>query len=53
MTLPYRKAVGIMLLNRSNKVLVAKRIDMVSEAWQMPQGGMDEGEEPLQTALRR
>lgn len=41
-----------MLLNHDNRVFVAKRIDMVSEAWQMPQGGIDAGEEPLAAALR-
>lgn len=51
-TLPYRPGVGIMLLNRDNLVFVAKRIDMVSEAWQMPQGGIDEGEDPEDCALR-
>lgn len=50
--LPYRPGVGIMLLNREGRVFVAKRIDMVSEAWQMPQGGIDAGEEPLAAALR-
>jgi putative (di)nucleoside polyphosphate hydrolase len=50
--LPYRLGVGIMLLNNDNRVFVAKRIDMTSEAWQMPQGGIDEGEEPAVAALR-
>lgn len=50
--LPYRPGVGIMLFNRAGLVFVAKRIDMTSEAWQMPQGGIDEGEEPRMTALR-
>lgn len=50
--LPYRDAVGIMLLNADGLVFVAKRIDMISEAWQMPQGGMDDGETPEQTAWR-
>lgn len=50
--LPYRPCVGIMLVNAQNKVFVAKRIDTVSEAWQMPQGGIDEGEEPLPAAMR-
>lgn len=51
-TLPYRPGVGIMLLNQKNLVFVAKRIDMTSEAWQMPQGGIDEGETPMDAALR-
>lgn len=50
--LPYRPGVGIMLLNAENKVFVGKRIDTTSEAWQMPQGGIDEGEEPLPAAMR-
>lgn len=50
--LPYRLGVGIMLLNAQRQVFVAKRIDTISEAWQMPQGGIDEGEDPL-TAARR
>jgi putative (di)nucleoside polyphosphate hydrolase len=50
--LPYRLGVGIMLINANGLVFVAKRIDMISEAWQMPQGGIDEGEEPFVTALR-
>lgn len=50
--LPYRPCVGIMLLNARGQVFVARRIDMPSEAWQMPQGGIDEDEEPYQAALR-
>ncbi|PZP84528.1 MAG: RNA pyrophosphohydrolase, partial [Azospirillum brasilense] len=50
--LPYRRGVGIMLLNARGKVFVAKRIDMTSEAWQMPQGGIDDGEDPQTAALR-
>jgi putative (di)nucleoside polyphosphate hydrolase len=50
--LPYRPCVGIMLLNPRGQVLVARRIDFPSEAWQMPQGGIDDGEAPLQAALR-
>jgi putative (di)nucleoside polyphosphate hydrolase len=48
----YRAAVGIMLLNQAGLVFVARRIDMAAEAWQMPQGGIDEGEEPRNAALR-
>lgn len=51
-SLPYRPCVGLMLLNDANQVFVAKRIDMRSEAWQMPQGGIDEGETPEQAAMR-
>ncbi|MDH3239581.1 MAG: RNA pyrophosphohydrolase [Alphaproteobacteria bacterium] len=50
--LPYRPGVGIMLFNEHGLVLVARRIDMVSEAWQMPQGGIDDGEAPLDAAFR-
>jgi putative (di)nucleoside polyphosphate hydrolase len=50
--LPYRRGVGIMLLNAAGDVLVAQRIDMPSEAWQMPQGGIDEGETPESAAWR-
>lgn len=50
--LPYRLGVGVMLLNADGHVFVAKRIDNLAEAWQMPQGGMDEGEEPEISACR-
>jgi putative (di)nucleoside polyphosphate hydrolase len=40
----YRSGVGIMLINRENKIFVGKRIDNNSDAWQMPQGGLDAGE---------
>ena len=48
----YRRGVGVMLLNQEGKVFVGARIDNTDEAWQMPQGGIDEGEEPWATALR-
>ena len=48
----YRRGVGVMLLNSEKKVWVGARIDNRAEAWQMPQGGIDEGEEPWATALR-
>ncbi len=51
-SLAYRPGVGVMLLNREGKVFVAQRLDSTLEAWQMPQGGIDEGEEPLAAALR-
>ena len=50
--LPYRPGVGMMVLNHENLVFVGKRIDMISEAWQMPQGGVDAGESPEAAALR-
>ena len=51
-TLPYRPGAGVMLLNRESKVFVAQRLDSTLEAWQMPQGGLDEGETPEEGALR-
>ena len=48
----YRRGVGVMLLNRDGQVFVGARIDNTDEAWQMPQGGIDKGEEPWTTALR-
>ncbi len=48
---PYRRVVGIMLLNQRNRVFVGRRVD-VSGAWQMPQGGIDPGEAPREAALR-
>ena len=49
---PYRDGVGAMLFNNLGCVFVARRIDMPSEAWQMPQGGIEPGETPKATALR-
>ena len=50
--LPLRSGVGIVVLNNSNKVFVAKRIDNPKNFWQMPQGGVDEGEDFLKAAYR-
>ena len=50
--LPYRNGVGIVVLNNENKVFVAKRIDNPKNFWQMPQGGVDEGEDLLNAAYR-
>ena len=50
--LPLRSGVGIIVLNKDNKVFVAKRIDNPMNFWQMPQGGMDDGEEYYEAALR-
>ena len=50
--LPLRNGVGIVLLNKENKVFVAKRIDNPKNFWQMPQGGVDEGEKLFNAALR-
>tara|TARA_B100001769_G_C21980791_1_gene527335 strand:- start:383 stop:859 length:477 start_codon:yes stop_codon:yes gene_type:complete len=50
--LPLRNGVGIILLNKENKIFVAKRIDNPKNFWQMPQGGVDEGENFLRAAFR-
>jgi putative (di)nucleoside polyphosphate hydrolase len=51
--LPYRPCVGVMLVNGDGKVFVGKRIDnKEGDAWQMPQGGMDDGEDVLTAGLR-
>ena len=50
--LPLRSGVGIILLNKENKVFVAKRIDNPKNFWQMPQGGIDKGEDFYTAALR-
>ncbi|WP_169544185.1 RNA pyrophosphohydrolase [Sneathiella aquimaris] len=50
--LPYRPCAGIMVLNAKNEVFVGKRIDMPSDYWQMPQGGIDHGESPRDAAIR-
>jgi putative (di)nucleoside polyphosphate hydrolase len=50
--LPYRPAVGVMLLNADNKVFVGQRLDNALDAWQMPQGGTDPCERAEEAALR-
>ena len=50
--LPLRNGVGIVVLNKENKVFVAKRIDNPKNFWQMPQGGVDKNEEFYAAALR-
>ena len=50
--LPLRNGVGIVLLNHKNKVFVGRRIDNPKNFWQMPQGGVDEGEDLLSAAYR-
>ena len=50
--LPYRSGVGIVVLNKDNKVFVAKRIDNPKNFWQMPQGGVDKNEDYLSAAYR-
>lgn len=50
--LPYRPCVGVMLLNATGEVFVGQRLDRDYDAWQMPQGGVDPGEDPQAAALR-
>jgi putative (di)nucleoside polyphosphate hydrolase len=55
--LPYRPCAGMMVLNREGRVFIGRRIDGPEHvdavhAWQMPQGGVDEGEDPYPAALR-
>ncbi len=50
--LPLRSGVGIIVLNNENKVFVAKRIDNPKNYWQMPQGGINKGEDFYTAALR-
>ena len=50
--LPFRSGVGIVVLNKGNKVFVAKRLDNQKNFWQMPQGGVDKGEDYLTAAYR-
>ena len=52
LNLPLRKGVGIVLLNKENKIFVAKRIDNPKNFWQMPQGGVDGNENYYEAALR-
>ncbi|MBT4880437.1 MAG: RNA pyrophosphohydrolase [Alphaproteobacteria bacterium] len=48
----YRRGVGIMLLNKEGQIFVGQRLDVRTEAWQMPQGGIEEGEEPREAVFR-
>ena len=50
--LPYRRNVGVMVLNADGQVWVGQRRDNSKDAWQMPQGGIDKGEDPRSAALR-
>lgn len=50
--LPYRPGVGMMIIDKENRIFVGKRIDTRISAWQMPQGGIDLGETPSVAALR-
>lgn len=49
---PYRPCVAIALFNNHGQVLVAERIDVADACWQLPQGGIDPGESPVDAALR-
>ena len=51
-SLPYRPCVGLVLIGPDRRVFAGQRIDTPGNAWQMPQGGVDRGEVPLQAALR-
>ncbi|RLJ99864.1 RNA pyrophosphohydrolase [Ruegeria conchae] len=51
-TLPYRPCVGLMLMNAEGLIFVGQRNDRHKDAWQMPQGGVDKGEDPRDAALR-
>ena len=49
---PYRACVGIMLINAKGQIFSGQRIDNRAEAWQMPQGGIDDGEDIETTCFR-
>ncbi len=51
-TLPLRPCAGIVLFNKNKEIFIGSRIDMPNQFWQMPQGGIDEGEKPLDAAVR-
>lgn len=50
--LPYRPGVGLMVINQEKKIFLGKRIDTRVDGWQMPQGGIDDGEDPMEAAIR-
>ena len=50
--LPYRSNVGIMMVNKTGHIFVGQRLDNNQNAWQMPQGGIDTGEDPETAAYR-
>lgn len=52
LALPYRANVGLMIVNATGQVFAGQRIDYPGDAWQMPQGGIDEGEDARAAALR-
>jgi putative (di)nucleoside polyphosphate hydrolase len=51
-SLPYRPCVGVTLINPQGLIFAGRRLDSSAEAWQMPQGGIDDGEAPREAALR-
>ncbi len=51
-SLPYRPCVGVVLVNQGGLIFAGQRLDTTSPAWQMPQGGIDDGEAPRAAALR-
>lgn len=50
--LPYRPCVGLVVMNRRGEIFAGQRLDNLSDAWQMPQGGVDKGEDPRDAAFR-
>ncbi len=50
--LPYRKGVGMMIINQRGEIFIGKRIDTKTQGWQMPQGGINIGETPSRAAFR-
>ena len=52
MTVEYRRCVGMMIINENNEILVGRRLDHPSGYWQMPQGGIDENENPNEAVWR-
>ncbi|MGL4314651.1 MAG: RNA pyrophosphohydrolase [Sphingomonas sp.] len=51
-SLPYRPCAGIMIVNGAGQIFVGRRIDQKIEAWQLPQGGIDDGEDATRAAWR-
>ncbi len=52
LTLPFRPGVGMMIIDKNNRIFVGRRVDSKTNGWQMPQGGIDLGETPSTAALR-
>ena len=49
---PYRPCVGLMVFNNVGEVFSGQRLDNPNDAWQLPQGGIDDGENPIEAAFR-